>query len=216
MGALAISNAVDKPQYDKREERYMQIVKSYNPDELKRFPEMLGMLTAGLEDEATDILGPVFHDLELHNKWAGQFFSPMPICQLMAAMTLGTELAEKMVGRGFIRAQEPASGSGAMAIALALEMKRAGFNYQQQLHMTAVDVDAKCAHMTYLQLSLLHIPAVVVHGNTLTLEEYGHWYTPAHIFGGWGLKLRRGDGPKREPIIAPPEAPVTLGQLSLF
>lgn len=45
--------------------------------------------------------------------------------------------------------------------------------------------------MTYLQLSLLHIPAVVVHGNALSLEEWGHWYTPAHILGGWRARLAR-------------------------
>lgn len=84
------------------------------------------------------------------------------------------------------------SGSGAMVIALALELKEQGVNYQPQLHVTAVDVDAKCVHMTYLQLALTHIPAVVVHGNSLNLEEYGRWYTPAHIMNGWNYRLRRG------------------------
>jgi hypothetical protein len=46
--------------------------------------------------------------------------------------------------------------------------------------------------MAYLQLSLLHIPAVVILGNTLALEEREHWFTPAHILGGWSRKLRRG------------------------
>jgi hypothetical protein len=45
--------------------------------------------------------------------------------------------------------------------------------------------------MAYAQLTLMHIPAVVVHGNTLSLEESDHWYTPAHILGGWNWKLRR-------------------------
>jgi hypothetical protein len=45
--------------------------------------------------------------------------------------------------------------------------------------------------MTYLQLSLLHVPAIVVHGNSLSLEEFGHWYTPAHILDGWNWKLKR-------------------------
>jgi hypothetical protein len=39
--------------------------------------------------------------------------------------------------------------------------------------------------------SLLHIPALVIHGNSLSLEEFGRWYTPAHIMGGWSWKLRR-------------------------
>ena len=46
--------------------------------------------------------------------------------------------------------------------------------------------------MNFLQLSLLHVPAVVIHGNTLTLQAWSHWYTPAHILGEWQWKLGRG------------------------
>lgn len=190
--AISISNAVDLPQREKREERYMQLIKRYQPDELAKFPQMLAELTLALEDELTDVLGCSFHDLELHNKWAGQFFSPYPLCRMMAEMILGDEesLRARIAECGFVTAQEPASGSGAMVIALAQEMREMGVNYQQHLHVTAVDVDLKCVHMAYLQFSLLHIPAVVVHGNSLSLEEFGRWYTPAHIMGGWDWKLR--------------------------
>lgn len=52
---------------------------------------------------------------------------------------------------------------------------------QQHMHVTVVDLDQRCAHMAYVQFSLLPIPVVVVHVNSLTVEEYSHWYTPAHI-----------------------------------
>jgi hypothetical protein len=68
-------------------------------------------------------------------------------------------------------------------------MKALDVNYQQHLYVTAVDVDVKCVHMAYLQFSLLPIPAIVVHGNSLTLEEFSRWYTPAQIMGGWTWKL---------------------------
>lgn len=32
---------------------------------------------------------------------------------------------------------------------------------------------------------------MVILGNTLALEEREHWFTPAHILGGWSRKLRR-------------------------
>jgi hypothetical protein len=35
-----------------------------------------------------------------------------------------------------------------------------GVNDQQHLHITAVDIDIRAVHMTYLQLSLLRVPAV--------------------------------------------------------
>jgi hypothetical protein len=36
-----------------------------------------------------------------------------------------------------------------------------------------------------------HHSAVIIHGNTLSLEEFGRWYTPAHIMDGWTWKLPR-------------------------
>jgi hypothetical protein len=193
MAALSLSNAVDLAQRAAREARYMEVIKRYKPEELAKFPQMLAILTDALEEETGDVLGRTFHDLELHNKWSGQFFTPYPLCQMMAKMTLSDEavVREKIESRGFVTAQEPACGSGAMVIALAQGLRDMGINYQQHLHVTAVDVDAKCVHMAYVQFALLHIPAVIVHGNTLTLEEYGQWHTPAHILGGWKWKLKR-------------------------
>jgi hypothetical protein len=229
MAAVSVSNAVDWAGREKREERYLQVVKRYKPDELARFPDMLGSLTMALEDETTDVLGCTFHDLELHNKWSGQYFSPFRLCRMMAKMTIADsgDLESRISERGFVTAQEPAVGSGAMIIALAHEMREAGINYQRHLHVTAVDVDPKCVHMSYLQFSLLHIPAVIVHGNSLSLESFDHWYTPAHILGGWNWKLKRrsgGDhplqtvsapepGPKRPGDDEPPAQPT---QLALF
>ena len=229
MAAISISNAVDFAQRDKREERYLEIVKRYTPDELQRFPQMFGELTLALEDGPSDVLGRTFHDLELHNKWAGQFFSPYHLCRMMAKMTIGdtNHLEQRIRERGFVTAQEPAAGSGAMIIALAHEMRDAGINYQRHFHVKAVDVDLKCVHMAYLQFSLLHIPAVIVHGNSLNLEEFGRWFTPAHIMDGWDWKLRRpseeGHTMERIQPSEPPtpkpkedEPPLQPGQLTLF
>jgi hypothetical protein len=43
-------------------------------------------------------------------------------------------------------------------------------------------------------------PAIIVHGNTLTLETWSNWYTPAHIIGGWDWKLRRKE---MQPVVEP-------------
>ncbi len=233
MAAISLSNAVDRPQFAKREERYMQVIKRYTPEELAKFPQMLGALTEALEEETTDVLGRTFHDLELHNKWAGQFFTPYPVCQMMAKMTLSddAEVRAKIERRGFITASEPACGSGAMIIALAHAMKDMGINYQQHLHVTAVDVDAKCVHMAYVQFAMLHVPATIVHGNTLKMEEWDHWHTPAHIMGGWRWKLQRAAESEpgghiiaqvplapAQPAPAPgePDEPPPASQLTLF
>jgi hypothetical protein len=193
IAAITFSNAVDLTQRDKREERYLQIVKGYNRTELGSFAQALAHLTMAMETNMSDVLGRTYHDLELHNKWASQFFTPYEVCRMMARMTIDDteDVKARIAARGYVTAQEPAVGSGAMVIALAHEMREAGINYQQHLHVTAVDIDPKCVHMAYVQFSLLHIPAVIIHGDTLSLKEYSHWHTPAHILDGWDWKLLR-------------------------
>jgi type I restriction-modification system DNA methylase subunit len=211
MAAISMSNAVDLAQREGREARYLEVVKRYSKEEIDKFPQMLAHLVEALEADPSDILGKTFHDLELHNKWAGQFFTPFPVCRMMAKMTLEQQAAEEIIAaRGFVRASEPCVGSGAMVIALARAFNDVGINYQQHLHVTAVDIDLKCVHMAYAQLSLLHVPAIVVHGNSLSLEEHSHWYTPAHIMGGWNGKLKRAASDEKHEVArveTPQEAP---------
>jgi len=145
--------------------------------------------------------------MDLGSKWHGQFFTPYHLCRLMAGMMVDDHMRGLIDARGFIRANEPACGGGAMVIALAEEMYAAKINYQQHLHVVAQDLDLKAVHMAYVQLSLLHIPAVVIHGNTLALEERSHWLTPAHIMGGWEWKLAAAEHRAAEPIVAAPPVP---------
>ena len=70
----------------------------------------------------------------------------------------------------YIRAHEPCVGSGAMVIALTQALREEGINYQHKLHVTAIDIDTVAVSMAYVQCTLLHIPALICHGDTLTGE----------------------------------------------
>ncbi len=196
MSAIAISNSVDWPQSEKREKQYMDIVSRYEPKEVELFPELFGELISALEDELTgggpgDLLGEVFHALELHNKWTGQFFTPGHICEMMGQIVIGdydSVIAEK----GYVNLSEPCARSGAMVLGFAKAMQQKKYNYCSQMVVTAVDVDLKCVYMTYLQLSLYGIPAVVINGDTLLAKEYSRWYTPVYILDGWRWKQECG------------------------
>ena len=76
-----------------------------------------------------------------------------------------------------------------MVLGFARAMLEAELNYCFQLFVLATDIDIKCVHMTYLQLSLYGIPAAVTHGNALTLEEWSRWETPVYIMHGWKWKV---------------------------
>lgn len=204
MGAIAIANAADWKQAPEREKRYMAIAKRYEKEEIVRFPMMLGHLAAALELQPSDVLGSIFGELEIANKHCGQFFTPYPLCQVMAKLTVDPAEARKLVKeRGFIAVMEPAVGAGAAIVALAEHLLANDINYQRVIHVTAIDVDSRAVHMAYLQFSLLHIPAVVIVGNTLTLEQREVWYTPAHIMDGWTSRLRKQEKLGKPMVLMP-------------
>jgi hypothetical protein len=209
--AIAIANRVDLCKRDSREARYLDIVGRYQPEMVDLFPRVLAQLVHALEAGPGDVLGALFHDLELHNKARGQFFTPYMLSRFMAQVTIGdSESVKTIIGdHGFVSAMEPACGAGSMVIALAEAMRDIGINYQHHLHVTAIDIDPRAIHMAYVQLSLLHVPAHLKVGNSLSGEICEHWYTPAHILGGWNTRLahRRRHEPADETLADAAQAP---------
>lgn len=190
MAAISLSNAVDRLQRDKREARYLEIVAQYTKEEVQRFAAMLSHLVESLQAGFHDALGTLFMSFEVGDQWKGQFFTPYPVASMMARMIL-VDFKAQVEREGFVTVNEPACGAGAMVIATAEAALDQGVNFQQAMHVTAQDIDATAVHMAYVQFSLLHVPAIVVHGNTLTLKEWDHWATPAHVLGLWDVQLRR-------------------------
>jgi type I restriction-modification system DNA methylase subunit len=207
LSALTFSNAADPIHKATREAHYLTIVKQYTPEEFQQFPPLLGLLAACLEQETSDVLGVLYHRLELHNEQRGQFFTPYPVCLAMAKM-LVHDAKHLVETQEFIRAQEPCVGSGAMVIALAQALKEEGINYQHYLHVTAIDLDIIAVHMAYVQCTLLHIPAVILHGDTLRGETYSAWRTLAHVLGFWDIKLAREHRTRAAPKEALPSVQI--------
>ncbi|HSF30797.1 MAG TPA: N-6 DNA methylase [Candidatus Tectomicrobia bacterium] len=206
LSALALSNVADPSNKAAREAQYLAIVKQYTPEEVQQFPPMFGMLVACLEQETTDVLGMLYHRLALHNHQSGQFFTPYPLCQVMAKMLVHDA---KRLGEHheYIRAHEPCVGSGAMVIALTQALREEGINYHHKLHVTAIDIDTVAVSMAYVQCTLLHILALICHGDTLTGEVYSVWRTFAHVMGFWDARLARDrrtlPAPQKDPLVQP-------------
>jgi len=219
MASCAISNRCDLGQYEEREARYMEIVKRYDKDEMSRMCEMLAELTLQIGDGLDDYLGKTFHELELHNKYKGQFFTPFIICEMMGRMSVCDIPRSKVEEKGYITVCEPCVGAGAMLLGFAKAAAEAGISIDRELHFTGIDIDLKCVHMAYLQLSLAGIPAALYHGNSLAMgltdeKAMSVWYTPQHILGGWSMRLKR-DQPE-EPVKPKPLAFPETGTSLLF
>jgi len=202
--AISISNSVDWNHREEREQQYLETINKYTPDEQKILVKTFSELVVALEREhtksgPTDLLGKVFHSLELHNKYHGQFFTPFHICEFMGHVALGDggEAGNAVSGalsqKGYVSVCEPCVGSGGMVLGFASAMHREKLNYCEQMVAYCCDIDIKCVYMAYLQLSLYGIPAVIIHGNSLTLEEWSQWYTPVYMLRGWPLRERTAD-----------------------
>ncbi len=188
-GAIAISNTVDLVQKDKREERYLHIIRSYTPDLQKKlaeiFAKVYALLASVVYDDGrfNDNLGELFMRCNLGNKTAGQFFTPYHLSGLMARVTIDETLVkEKTADDGILTVNDPCCGGGGMLMAALEVLHSLGVNYARNCFIEANDVDLRCVHMTYLQLALAGVPAIVRHQNTLTRECWSVWYTPAYLF----------------------------------
>lgn len=117
MSALAIANAVDKTQFERREQRYLDIVAQYHKEEVQSMANAFAHLVQCWEQHAvsgefSDVLGATFMMMDMGNANAGQFFTPYEVSQLMVRMILGDEATLKiqLQTRGLLTLQEPASG----------------------------------------------------------------------------------------------------------
>lgn len=188
MSATAIRNAVDHDGHQAREDDYLRRITRYTPEQLNRFAHSLALLTLELERSPRDVLGEIYMSLEIAAREQGQFFTPWHICELMAALNF-PDAAAQLEDTPFLTLYEPACGAGAMVIAATQTLLEQGINYQQQLHVTADDINPTAVHMAYIQFSLLGIPALVHHRNTLSLEHFDTWATPMHILNEWTQRL---------------------------
>lgn len=181
--ATCLSVETDPSTAKDRKARYQEIVDGMEPEAVNAYARMCALLYLAVRenwDEPRDILGAVYHELNLNNAWNSQYFTPDDVCRMMAMLILGEDKLDS-ANQELLTVNEPACGSGAMVIGAVWAMKKAGVDYRQKSLFYAQDIDIRCVWMAYIQLALYEIPAVVVHGNTLTMEEWSRWYTPQAI-----------------------------------
>ncbi len=191
--AIRISNRVDPVHAAQRETTALHIQEGYSDDENFRMNEVLLLLTKIINENLKseifeDVLGLVFENMCV--KITGQEFTPRDIACLIAQITFQKDFV--FPKRGYIKLNEPTCGSGTLVLTAAEQLQSMGFCCFEQLVAFAADIEIRSVYMSYIQLSLYGIPAVVSHGNTLTCEEYSRWYTPMYIQGNWVWKAPLG------------------------
>ena len=188
-GAITISNMVDLIAKEEREKRYLQVIKKYQKEEQTLIAEIFSMIFALLSSVVYDNgrfydnLGELFMRCNQGSSSAGQYFTPFQVSAMMERMIIGDEILEKAQNDGILTLNDSCCGGGGMMMA-ALDVLKNKYhiNYTRNCFILCSDIDLRCVHMTYLQLALAGVPAIVKHQNSLTGETWSVWKTPAFIF----------------------------------
>lgn len=143
------------------EEEYLATIAKYTEGQKGKRPvdqlaAAFGKLIAIMEETRADILGDLFQGGITYGE-RGQFFTPTPICDLMAELTAGDEPG---LGRTI---NDPCCGSGRMLLAMAKIKPFARFVGQ--------DADLRCVKITAINLALHNLYGHVIWGNSLANER---------------------------------------------
>lgn len=123
--ANSLAAQTDPENAEKREQRYQEMASTMTPELLSSYARMLALLFLTVReyrDDPCDILGGIYHELNLNNEWNGQYFTPDDVCRLMAQITLPSD--ELSANDGPITINEPTCGSGTMVIGAIWAMQR--------------------------------------------------------------------------------------------
>lgn len=186
-GAIAISNKFDIPQAEEREKTYLNIIKKYDKDMQYLIAEIFAkiylLLTSQIDYGFADYIGELYMKSETSSKNAGQFFTPYHLSKACAEVAIGKEKVEGYIEQDkILTLNEPACGSGGMIIATIDTLyNKYDFNYSRNLFVECSDIDARCVYMTYLQLACTGVPAVIYQRDTLSMQTWQRWETPAYI-----------------------------------
>lgn len=135
------------------EDEYLETIEKYKDTELRHeFPNAFDSLITEMEErvgssEGNDVLGDFFEQ-NISNGRNGQYFTPFPVCQLMASIThTDATISDSQEEKKPLQILDPSCGSGKMLLA-AHRVNGAGHEYY------GIDIDRTCVKMTALNLFL--------------------------------------------------------------
>lgn len=200
--ALAKLTAPSVERADNLEERYMKIVHTYrNKDDVRAMPELLAMVEWYVADMYEDFLGAVAGEIGALSAHGGQFFTPGSVARIMAEIDIETTI-KCIDENGFVAANDPCVGAGVTILKLAEVLRYRGYNPTIHMLVHATDISILAYHMCFIQFNYADIPAGVIRGNSLSLEQYeSAWTLPALVFRDYHGHLdnsKPGRNPKKD------------------
>jgi hypothetical protein len=152
-----------------REEEYLQTVKPYIEGDvgnraIDRLVAVFGQIVIIMDETRSDVLGDIFQGAITRGQ-NQQFFTPDPICDLMARLTDSAESREGASAGSADAAEmkticDPCCGSGRLLLAAA--------RVNRNRYFVGQDIDHRCAKITAINLALWNLYGKVVWGGSTT------------------------------------------------
>lgn len=158
------------------DEQYLKIVKKYkNNDpqgerEIDYFCKAFAHLQITMKKENSDVLGEVYMQWNMNNKYRGQFFTPTHVASMMAHI---------LNPKG--KVLDPCCGSGVLLIEAIKTMDCQTIN---EAKIFGQDIDLTCVKMCALNLLFFNVNGFVIWGNSLTYECNKVYQTMRSPLGG--------------------------------
>jgi len=159
------------------DESYLKIVHKYpntkpiGHREIDFFHTAFQLLQYEMRETNSDVLGELYMQWNMSNKYKGQFFTPKNVASMMAQITNPTGG----------RILDPSCGSGVMLVEAIKTMKHEDLD---KAAFYGQDIDLTCVKMTALNLCFFNVNGYVIQGNTLTMECNKVYQTGRSIYGG--------------------------------
>ncbi|MEM7510557.1 MAG: N-6 DNA methylase [Bacteroidota bacterium] len=187
-------------------ETYLEVVRRFKNDDhiRKYYPPLCKALLDAYNKVVTpeggwgDPLGDYFQEIasDRDKSWRGQFFTPVPLCDMMANMVSnGNHTPNQEIS-------DPACGSGRTLIAYDRTCPPGSMNFY-----VGVDTDPRCIRIAAINFFFHGMRGILVCGNSLSLEaRFGYRVWLPEI--GWGIEHL--DAAACQQYIGIPYEPCTL------
>ncbi len=193
---------------EENETLYLETIKNYDKESINKFPKLLGILQMKIfDDPYSDLLGQYFTE-HITRGQNGQFFTPEPVCDLMAQINISSEQVNE-------RVLDPTCGSGRILL-------KAAKHNSKNLFFGA-DISATCAKMAVVNFFLNGLRGEVAWMNTLSMEWFGGWHINTNGLGIVPIMREQSTIWSKPNIVAKEEKkeeknepPNTTKQLTLF
>jgi hypothetical protein len=208
--------------WEQMKEDMLRLDKMYKPELASVMCEMFEAWSWACDNDGEgfyDALGDLFMECVSFGR-NGQFFTPQPICDMMAELNYGDDLED---GKTVC---DPACGSGRMLLAMG--------KLQRKLKFYGADNDHTCVKMAALNMMVNCMKGEIAWMNSLSMEHYKSYHINLILNGSHYLPVLTITGKNETYMInrikpsfenqtensAPPESEKNIvskkGQLSLF